>query len=229
VEAIRGKKLERYKERLKLSKIQKALIIGSILGDGNLRIPGRNREANFIVDHGVEQKDYVFWKYKIMKEWVLTLPRRVIRIYHRDRERKMISWRFLTISHPEFTKFYRMFYAEEKRIVPKSIKKLLSDPISVAVWVMDDGTKSGESFFLSTQSFTQKEQERLIECLKENFGIEGKVNIHSYWRDKTFYRIRIKSASLERLYKLIEPYVLPQFRYKFSVYPCNDLLLKKSG
>lgn len=226
MEPIRGKKLEKYKARLQLSKTQKALIIGSVLGDGNLRIPGRNQQANFIVDHSVKQKDYVFWKYKIMKEWVLTSPRQLMRIYHRDRKRKTISWRFLTISHPEFTKFYQMFYQDGKKIIPKSIKKLLNDPLSLAVWIMDDGTKSGQSFFLSTQNFTQKEQETLIKCLKENFGIEGKINIHSHWKGKTLYRIRINSAFLEKLYKLVEPYILPQFRYKFPLYPCNDSLLK---
>ncbi len=57
---LKGKALEKYKEALKLSETQRALLIGSILGDGNLRIPGRNVEANFIVDHGEEQKDYIF-------------------------------------------------------------------------------------------------------------------------------------------------------------------------
>ena len=92
---------------------------------------------------------------------------------------------------------------------------------------MDDGTKSGESFFLNTQNFTRKGQKRLIQCLKENFMIEGKINIHSYWKDKTLYRIRINSTFLEKLYKVVEPYFLPQFRYKFPLYPRNDLLFKK--
>ena len=224
MELLRGRKLEKYKAKLRLSKTQRALIIGSVLGDGNLRITGRNRQANFIVDHGEKQKDYVFWKYKIMKEWVLTPPKQVTRIYHRDRKRKTISWRFLTISHSEFTKFYRLFYPAGKKIIPGSIKKLFDDPLSLAVLVMDDGTRSRESFFLSTQNFTRNEQERLLECLKANFGIEGKINIHSHWKGKTLYRIRINSASLGRLHKLVKPYILPQFRYKFPLYPRNDLL-----
>lgn len=223
---LRGKALRKYKEELRLSENQKALMIGSILGDGNLRIPGRNKEANFIIEHGEKQKDYLFWKYRIMKKWVLTLPNKVVRIYHKDRTRKMTSWRFLTIAHPEFTKFYRMFYHKEKKIVPQIIKKMLNNPLTLAVWIMDDGTKSGKSFFLNTQNFTPKEQERLIECLKENFGVEGKINIHSYWGDKILYRIRIKSTSLERLYKLVKSYILPKFRYKFPLYPRNDFTLK---
>ena len=226
MEQLRGKALRKYKEELQLSKDQKELVIGSILGDGNLRVPGRNKEANLIIDQGEEQKDYVFWKYKIMREWTLTSPKKVVRVYHKDRTRKTISWRFLTISHPEFTKFYRMFYHQGKKIIPESIKKLLNDPLTLAVWAMDDGTKSGKSFFLSTQNYTRKEQERLIRYLKENFGIEGKVNIHSYWEGQVLYRIRINSNSIGKLYKLVKPYILPQFHYKFPLYPRNDLLKK---
>lgn len=221
---LRGKALKQYKEKLSLSGIQRALLIGSILGDGNLRIPGRNKETNFIIDHGEEQKDYVFWKYKIMKEWVLTPSKKLTRIYHKDRTKKTTSWRFLSIAHPEFTRYYRMFYHKERKIIPNSIKGLLNSPLILAVWIMDDGTKSGESFFLSTQNYTREEQERLIECLKENFGIEGKINIHSHWEGKILYRIRIKSASLPKLYKLVESYILPRFRYKFPLYPRNDFI-----
>lgn len=224
--SLNGEALRKYKEELRLSENQRALVIGSILGDGNLRIPGRNKEANFIIDQGKAQKDYVFWKYKIMREWVLTPPKKVVRVYHKDRTRKTISWRFLTISHPEFTKFYQMFYRKGKKIIPESIKKLLNNPLTLAVWIMDDGTKSGESFFLNTQNFTRKEQEELIRCLKENFGIEGKINIHSYWKGKILYRIRINSISLEKFYKLVGSYILPQFRYKFPLYPRNDLFKK---
>ncbi len=161
-----------------------------------------------------------------MKEWILTQPKRLIRIYHKDRSRKIVSWRFLTIAHPEFTKFYRVFYRERKKIIPESIEKLLNSPLSLAVWIMDDGTKSGESFFLNTQNYTRKEQKRLAWCLKENFGIEGKINIHSHWGNKTFYRIRINTSSLKRLYKFVESYILPQFRYKFPLYPRNDYALE---
>jgi len=226
MKALRGKILVKYKTRLQLSEKEKEILIGSILGDGNLRFAGRNREANFIVDHGEEQKTYVFWKYELMKRWVLTSPKRVVRVYHRDRNRRTISWRFLTISHPEFTNFYRIFYRKGKKIIPKVIKKLLNNPLTFAVWVMDDGTKSGKSFFISTQNFTRKDQESLLRCLKENFGIEGRINIHSYWEDKILYRIRVNSSSLGKLYKLIKPYILPQFRYKFPLYPRNDFTLK---
>ena len=224
---LEGKALRKYKEGLQLSKVQKALVIGSILGDGSLRIPGRNKEANFIIDQGEIQKDYVFWKYKRMKEWVLTPPKRVVRIYHRDRTRKTASWRFLTVAHQEFTELYRLFYQNRKKVIPSLIGNLLVHPLSLAVWAMDDGNKSRDSFFLNTQSFTRKEQEKLIQCLKENFRIEAKINIHSHWGGRVLYRIRINSVSLEKFYKLVELYILPQFRYKFPLYPCNDFIHQK--
>lgn len=213
---LRGKSLRAYKETLGLSKDQKSLIIGSALGDGSLRIPGRNKEANLIVDHGEDQKDYVLWKYNFFRKWVLTPPKEVKRRYHKDISRNTISWRFLTISHPLITDLYYLFYPQGKKVVPESINDLLVDPLSLAVWIMDDGTKSGDSFFLSSQSFNLREQRKLLCCLEENFGLKGTINVHSQSKGKTLYRIRISAESLDRMCDLVKPYILPSLSYKVS-------------
>ena len=47
-----------------LSQAQKSIIIGSLLGDENLRLAKGKLNALFEVNHGVRQKSYVDWKYK---------------------------------------------------------------------------------------------------------------------------------------------------------------------
>lgn len=54
---------QKYKE---LSIIQKDFIIGSLLGDGH--IDKRETQPIFIVSHAENQKDYLYWKYNIMKD-----------------------------------------------------------------------------------------------------------------------------------------------------------------
>ena len=49
----------------KLSVIQKDLIIGSLLGDGYL-MP-TTCGCRFRAHHGIKQKDYLDWKYSILK------------------------------------------------------------------------------------------------------------------------------------------------------------------
>lgn len=50
-----------------LTKFQKSLIIGTILGDGYLRIvPGREN-AFLEINHSFSQKEYVDWKFEKLK------------------------------------------------------------------------------------------------------------------------------------------------------------------
>jgi len=53
-----------------LTQEQKSIVIGSILGDGYLRIvPGR-RDAFLEINHSITEKPYVDWKYKKLKNLV---------------------------------------------------------------------------------------------------------------------------------------------------------------
>ncbi len=53
--------LRRYKSGLSLTKNQISVLIGSILGDGTLRIGKNALNANFKVEQGLKQKEYVFY------------------------------------------------------------------------------------------------------------------------------------------------------------------------
>ncbi len=218
---LRGKKLQEYKNKLVLSQRQRELLIGSLLGDGSIRIPGHNRNANFIVAHGEDQKEYVWWKYSLLKEWVLTPPTRSVRRYYKDKTRNSISWRFLTLSHPQLTEMYQIFYRDNRKIVPNDIEKLLISPFSLAVWIMDDGSRNKEALFLNTQNFSFREQERLCKCLKKNFNLDATINVHSVYNGKQFYRIRINTESTRKLCCLVQKYLLPSMYYKLP-FPRND-------
>jgi hypothetical protein len=63
------------KQSLFLTQEQKSVLVGSILGDGTLRLGERAINANFKVEQGLAQKDYVFWKYDIFQPWVFTEPK----------------------------------------------------------------------------------------------------------------------------------------------------------
>ena len=76
---------------LTLTKEENDILIGSLLGDGCLRIMGKCKHPAFSVSHGENQKNYLFWKFKKLKRWVSTPPWQEERIYHRDRSRKTIS------------------------------------------------------------------------------------------------------------------------------------------
>jgi len=216
---LNGKALAQYKQYLVLRPEQHHLMIGMILGDGSLRFPGRSHQANLTVEHGEQQREYVCWKHECLREWVLTPPRQVARTYHKDRSRSLLSWRFSTLSHPAFTSYHTLFYQNGRKIVPDNIGDLVVHPLTLAVWLMDDGNKNKDVLFLSTESFTIQEQERLCDCLNGRFGIAATLNFHSHYLGRDLYRIRFSREGSKRAAVLARPYVLPSLQYKLAAIP----------
>lgn len=214
---IYGKELVKYKRLLFLNKLQQDVLIGTILGDANVRII--KKEAFLTVSHSEKQVDYVNWKYKIFREWVLTEPREEFRTYYKNLEKKLISWRFSTLSHPLLTKYYNLFYPKGKKLIPKSIDIILKSPITLAVWFMDDGSRKpyGKGAFLHTQSFSLRDQKRLIKVLKKNFSIDAKLSSAGLWKDHRLFRLYITAGSFDHFRSLVLPYLLPSFHYKLSL------------
>jgi len=219
MEILSGIKLGLYKKEVQLDSIEWELAVGAILGDGNLRFVRKNRQANLIVDHGIGQKDYVLWKYRLMERWVMTPPKELYRVYHKNMARELTSVRFSTISHPEFTALYNLFYKEGVKTIPENISEILVSPFSLAVWFMDDGNKNHQAVFLNTQQFSVCGQKLLQECLLKNFNLHSKLNKHCVYNGKQFYRIRITTESTKVLYGLIKNFVIPSLQYKFPQSP----------
>jgi len=219
MEWLRGKALAEYKQRLVLRPDQHHLIIGTMLGDGNLRFPGRSHHANLTVEHGELQKEYVWYKYEQLKEWVLTPPAEVSRTYHKDRTRVLKSWRFSTVSHPTFTSYHSLFYREGIKRIPDNLGDLLESALALAIWLMDDGNKNSDVLFLSTESFSVQDQERLRCCLWQKFGIDSTLNFHSHSNGQDLFRIRLTRQGSKRAVELIAAHVLPSLSYKFSAIP----------
>jgi len=183
-----------------LSQLQKSLIIGTILGDGYLRIiPGR-KNALLEINHSFKAKDYVDWKYSILKNVTVSPPK------SRKTNNGRIAYRFYTKQLPELTELYKMFYKDKKKIVPNNLT--LNSTI-LSVWYMDDGSKCGNfDFYLNTQQYSISDQNILLKGLNK-LEIDAKLN-----KDKSYWRIRILSKSLPRLRKLIKDKIIPSMKYK---------------
>jgi recombination protein RecA len=179
-----------------LSEVQQQIIIGTLLGDGSMRC---KTNALLEINHTVRQKEYVDWKYRHLSELVRTPPKA------RNGNQGRIAYRFVTRSLSELTPFYRLFYEDGRKVIPE----VALTPLTLAVWFMDDGCRSRSAVYLNTQQFDSDGQRLLLEMLRNQWSIDGSLN-----KDKTYYRIRISVAGSVKLVNLIEPYVIPQLRYK---------------
>ncbi len=196
-----------------LSDIQREILIGTMLGDGHLEQNGPG--VRLRVDHGMSQRDYLRWKYQAFKNLVPSEPR-VIRSFHKRDHRYDERLHFSTYSNGIFQEWRELFYKDRVKIIPESISEILTSPLSLAVWFMDDGYKRNDcnALRISTDLFTLKEQEQLVECLEENFGVQS--TIHK--KGKT-YNIYIPQTSSAKFVELVKPYVLDSLLYKVSLTP----------
>lgn len=196
-----------------LTQAQFDILIGNLLGDGFLIKHKDCKRTCFRFKQKEESKEYVFWLYKKFRSFCKSRPSQ-----RKDNQ----QWYFLTKRYKEFNRIRAEFYEEGVKIVPENIEKILTSPLSLAVWYMDDGTldyrpKNHCSFYFATHCFSVDGAKRLSNVLRKNFSIDSSV-YNNLIRGKRYPRIYIGAKGRDRFVELITPYILNCFRYKLPQY-----------
>jgi hypothetical protein len=152
------------KKNTKLNETQRELILASMLGDGH--IDKRENSPIFIVNHAVNQKDYLFWKYDILKNLCNVTPR-------------YVTGKTIKINGKEYVcqDQYRVATRELdclKEIRSMSKSEIISglNEFELAIFFLDDGYNSKSNFWdICIASFSKEEKELFVEYLKNEFGI----------------------------------------------------------
>jgi len=192
-----------------LTKRQKEILIGMLLGDGCLEKNGNN--VRLRVEHGLAQKDYLNWKYKEFHNLVPSEPRIVKGVIHPKTGKIYNRWHFSTFSLFGLNNYWQRFYYRKIKKIPKDILELLKSPLALAVWYMDDGYKRNDcnALRISTDSFKINEQKLLQKCLMRNFRIKTKLH-----RKGKFWNIYIPNPQVKNFCKIVKPYIIPEMNYK---------------
>lgn len=191
-----------------LSKQQKDILIGLILGDGHLEFNGC-QGTRLQVKQSKEREEYVFWLFDHFKEYVKTPP---------QQRKDTNQWYFGTRFYVDFEEIRQNFYKNRTKIIPENIDELFDSPLTLAVWFMDDGhldyrDKSHHAYHISTDSFTEREVQSLQELLLEKFRIKSKTYL-SLCRGKRYPKLYIGKEGRVAFENTITPYILSCFRYK---------------
>lgn len=199
------------KDNLKLSKYQKEVLIGLLLGDGCLEKGKNSLAPRLKVDQSIKQSEFVWWLYDLFKDFVKTPPK--IKHSHRNgiNSEELV---FNTLTHQYFNRFHKMFYPNGKKIVPESINQSLTKT-ALAVWFMCDGSiksKECRGRILNTQSFIRSDIERLISILKSKFNLQTSIRTQ-----KDGLQIYISAKSAEILDSILRDKILPSFYYKLPL------------
>lgn len=190
-----------------LNSRQKAIIVGTLLGDGNLTKHGKH--FRLFVKHAARQSKLAEWKRSEFQE----ITRMKINFFKQRVKDKIYEFcQFVTLTHSEFDNYRKIFYRKNKKIVPVKIDKILIHSLSLAVWIMDDGAKDNAGMTIQTHSFSSADVRRIQKCLKIKFRISATIR-----SNKGKDIIYIPKNQVKRLYGLVKKYLLPEYKYKFPL------------
>lgn len=207
-----SRKITYSSEIRKLKKVpftehQRAIVIGSVLGDGCLHPNWSKTNYTLKITRSEKQKAYLEWQYQNLQPFVLTMPR----WYEPTR-----SYTLRTISHTELTTLYEEFYLHGKKILPAKLEYYIQDPLTLAVWFMDDGNavrNKGQiyGYHINTQSFNESENKFIVRALKSIYDIESKSQ-----KNNGYIRLYIGAKSKDKFVALIQKYIIPSMQYKLG-------------
>lgn len=193
---------------MKLSSIQKDILIGTILGDGYLQKTGE-KNARLRLEHGFRQKEYLFWKVKNLQQFFQGKPKYLERV-HPITKRTYHYWRHQSQALPFLGKLQKIFYRDGKKIIPENIEKLLT-PRSVAVWYMDDGYyyERDHCSYIYLGNVKKEEAELIKDAFMKKFNLTTRILVK-----KKGFAVYFPPQEVRKLKKIIQDYVLNQFNYK---------------
>lgn len=213
-----------------MNRDERALLIGMILGDGNLYKPRKmlkdksglmNCSSKLTIKHSHTQKDYLEYKIDLLHS-----------IFGRKRTKSTPTKTTLSNgktylcyqtvkSHTYFNLLHRWIYPQGQKIYTRHVLDMMT-PQALAIWFMDDGNgkfprnKQGSvsGFHICIATYCPLEEALIIrDYFKEKWDIEFKMAYHSRFNS---YYMRANTKEANKFINLIKQYVIPSMQYKID-------------
>lgn len=190
-------------KKTSLTKRQKEIVYGTILGDGCIAKHGKL--SRLMLGHSEKQKDFLYWKAS-----ELGIKKVNVR---EDKRKNSVMYTCSSYTHSEYETIRKKFYINNKKIVPVNIANYIT-PLSLAVWIMDDGSKcSPFNIRISTDSFSYQDHLILQAMLKIKFGINVKICEYTR-RGKKYNYLSFNKRNSLLLDEIVRPHFLDSMKYK---------------
>ena len=191
-----------------------SVIIGTVLGDSSLIFGDRNKNCRIDFCHCLKQKEYFFWKIKLLEEFGIygnhSFYNGCAGNYPKFRYSSHVDTR-LTELYESLYQFRKTSDKKRKCVKKKALNKL--DDLGLAIWFMDDGynNKDRNYMHLATYCFTKIDNEKIRQWLNIKYDIK---NTKIYRRKDKYFLVWYEDAP--KIRGIIEPYVseIECMRYK---------------
>lgn len=209
---------------IELTRFQKQLIIGSVLGDGTI-----TKHGAYSCSHSTKQKQYHEHKREILSSIHSGKFQHTIHKAQGTDGKHHESLHFTTGCNKFCTESRPVFYPQGKKIFPYDylIEHMRSE--ALAYWYMDDGTARWDDRYRSNSSgveittlgYSYLEQEQMRLLFKEKFGLLSKI---VYRQKKNGYVQKFLTTETSKLFSLIRPHIIPSMLYKidYNIYLAKE-------
>jgi recombination protein RecA len=197
-----------------LGEQQLQLILGSLMGDGNLSPNRRGRSGTrFRMGHGARQVAYLDWKASLLGN--ISHARTV-------NAKGAVFADFTPL--PELGELHEaVYFGDGKKHLSWDYLKSLT-PLALAVWYMDDGcftlrskgvqerTAGGTGRIeICLEAMSLGSRDRLMCYLRDTYGLDVKLQ---YRGARKVSVLQFSTSASEKFQKLVAPYVHPSMEYK---------------
>ena len=188
-----------------------SILFGSLLGDAHAekRIGGVGTRITFYQEGS--HVEYIYWLHSLIStrgycsEAIPIVTKRIVK---GGKTRNIV--RFRTWTYTSFNWIHDIWYTDGIKKIPSCIDTYLT-PLALAIWIMDDGSKVSQGLKLCTNSYTYSECLYLIQILNNKFELKASVQLAGA---KDQYIIYIWKESMSLLREIVNPYIIPEMRYK---------------
>jgi recombination protein RecA len=198
----------------RLSDQQWQVVLGSLMGDGNLSGNRRGREGvRFRLGHGAAQVAYLDWKLELLGN---------IQRSRRTNAKGNVFADFTPL--PELGELHDIVYfGDGKKHLTWDYLKALT-PLALALWYMDAGCFTARSKGLQertaggsgrieicVEAFSPGSRERLVQYLRDTHQLDVKLMARGKRRMSV---LQFTNAASARFQQIVAPYVHPSMEYK---------------
>ena len=196
------------------------ILVGSLLGDAHAEKKTNGAGTRIYFYQENKHIEYILWLHKKLSDFNYCnseIPKTSTRLGIDGKLRKIA--RFSTWTYTSLNWIHDIFYDHKKKIVPYNISEYLT-PLSLAIWIMDDGSKSGKGLKLSRNCFSYNDCLIIVKALADNFGLKASIISAG---SSNRYCIYIWKESMNHLRNIVSQYILPGMKHKIiNDVSCNS-------
>lgn len=189
-----------------------SLLFGSLLGDAHAEFRGGSTRVCFQQENS--NASYLYWLHGFLARHGYCSdqkPKLSYRIGKGGKKRFVL--RFKTWSFQSLNWLHHTFYPDGVKQVPLPLLEQYLNGLALAVWIMDDGTRSGSGLSVSTNCFTHEDLLKIQLFLKEKWAF--KASLHKCGA-KNQWVLYFHAKTMPKLASLVKPYLVKNMQHKLG-------------